>query len=174
MGIDFHLNCEIGRDITFSDLTSEYDAVFIGVGTYGMMRADLPHEDAPGVIQALPFLTAHTRQLMGLPESEEYPLTDVEGKRVVVLGGGDTTMDCLRTSIRLNAASVTCAYRRDEVSMPGSRKEVVNAREEGVEFQFNVQPQYIACDEDGRLTAVGLIRTAMGSRGRMVAVVLVR
>ncbi len=125
MGIDFHLNCEIGRDITFSDLTSEYDAVFIGVGTYGMMRADLPHEDAPGVIQALPFLTAHTRQLMGLPESEEYPLTDVEGKRVVVLGGGDTTMDCLRTSIRLNAASVTCAYRRDEVSMPGSRKEVV-------------------------------------------------
>ncbi len=76
MGIDFHLNCEIGRDITFSDLTSEYDAVFIGVGTYGMMRADLPHEDAPGVIQALPFLTAHTRQLMGLPESEEYPLTD--------------------------------------------------------------------------------------------------
>ena len=165
MGIDFHLNCEIGRDITFSDLTSEYDAVFIGVGTYGMMRADLPHEDAPGVIQALPFLTAHTRQLMGLPESEEYPLTDVEGKRVVVLGGGDTTMDCLRTSIRLNAASVTCAYRRDEVSMPGSRKEVVNAREEGVEFQFNVQPQYIACDEDGRLTAVGLIRTAMGEPG---------
>jgi len=101
----------------------------------------------------------------GLPESAEYPLTDVEGKRVVVLGGGDTTMDCLRTSIRLNAASVTCAYRRDEVSMPGSRKEVVNAREEGVEFQFNVQPQYIACDEDGRLTAVGLIRTAMGEPG---------
>lgn len=165
MGIDFHLNCEIGRDISFNELTAEYDAVFLGVGTYGMMRADLPHEDAPGVIQALPFLTAHTRQLMGLPESAEYPLTDVEGKRVVVLGGGDTTMDCLRTSIRLNAASVTCAYRRDEVSMPGSRKEVVNAREEGVEFQFNVQPQYIACDEDGRLTAVGLIRTAMGEPG---------
>ncbi|MDQ9241185.1 formate-dependent uric acid utilization protein YgfT [Escherichia marmotae] len=165
MGIDFHLNCEIGRDISFNELTVEYDAVFLGVGTYGMMRADLPHEDAPGVIQALPFLTAHTRQLMGLPESGEYPLTEVEGKRVVVLGGGDTTMDCLRTSIRLNAASVTCAYRRDEVSMPGSRKEVVNAREEGVEFQFNVQPQYIACDDDGRLTAVGLIRTAMGEPG---------
>lgn len=107
-----------------------------------------------------PYPPAH-----GMPESAEYPLTDVEGKRVVVLGGGDTTMDCLRTSIRLNAASVTCAYRRDEVSMPGSRKEVVNAREEGVEFQFNVQPQYIACDEDGRLTAVGLIRTAMGEPG---------
>lgn len=165
MGIDFHLNCEIGRDIPFHFLTEKYDAVFIGVGAYGFMQANLAQEDAPGVIQALPFLTAHTRQLMGLPEVAEYPLTPVDGKRVVVLGGGDTTMDCLRTSIRLNAASVTCAYRRDEVSMPGSRKEVVNAREEGVEFLFNVQPQYIACDDDGRVAAVGLIRTVMGEPG---------
>ncbi|WP_164098376.1 FAD-dependent oxidoreductase, partial [Serratia marcescens] len=83
------------------------------------------------------------REVMGLEESAEYPLTDIKGKRVVVLGGGDTAMDCLRTAVRRGAESVTCAYRRDELSMPGSKKEVVNAREEGVAFQFNVQPQYI-------------------------------
>ncbi len=120
-------------------------------------------EEMPPISSDYTFPDCRTRHSWDC-QSEES-LTDVEGKRVVVLGGGDTTMDCLRTSIRLNAASVTCAYRRDEVSMPGSRKEVVNAREEGVEFQFNVQPQYIACDEDGRLTAVGLIRTAMGEPG---------
>ncbi|MFV2503949.1 oxidoreductase (Fe-S)-binding subunit, partial [Escherichia coli] len=79
-----------------SKLTSQYDAVFIGEGTYGMMLADLPHEDAPAVIQAQPFLTAHTRHHKGFPESEDYPLTDVEGKRVVVFGGGDNTIDCFR------------------------------------------------------------------------------
>lgn len=165
MGIDFHLNADVGRDIPFSRLVDQYDAVFIGVGTYGLIQAKLPHEDAPGVIQALPFLIAQTRQQMGLPLSDEYPLTDLTNKRVVVLGGGDTTMDCLRTSARLNATSVICAYRRDEASMPGSHKEVVNAREEGVEFLFNVQPQYIACDDEGQLSAVGLIRTEMGDAG---------
>lgn len=138
MGIDFYFNCEIGRDIIFSDLIFEYDVVFIGVGIYGMMRVDLSYEDAFGVIQVLSFLIVYIRQFMGLSEFEEYSLTDVEGKRVVVLGGGDTIMDCLRIFIRFNVVSVICAYRRDEVSMSGSRKEVVNAREEGVEFQFNV------------------------------------
>ncbi|VDR26883.1 Glutamate synthase [NADPH] small chain [Raoultella terrigena] len=95
------------------------------------------------MIQALPFLIASTREVMGLEASGEYPLTDIAGKHVVVLGGGDTAMDCLRTAVRRGAASVTCAYRRDEQSMPGSKKEVVNAREEGVAFQFNVQPQRI-------------------------------
>ena len=165
MGIRFHLNQEVGRDVDFSELLANYDAVFLGVGTYGLMGAGLDGEDAPGVIQALPFLIANTREVMGLEESTEYPLTDIKGKRVVVLGGGDTAMDCLRTAVRRGAESVTCAYRRDELSMPGSKKEVVNAREEGVAFQFNVQPQYILRNRKGQVSAVGMIRTEMGEPG---------
>lgn len=165
MGIHFHLNQEVGRDVAFSELVDSYDAVFLGVGTYGLMTAGLEGEDAPGVIQALPFLIASTREVMGLPVSEEYPLTAIEGKRVVVLGGGDTAMDCLRTAIRRGAASVTCAYRRDELSMPGSKKEVTNAREEGVNFEFNVQPQTIQRNRKGRVSGVGMIRTRMGEPG---------
>ena len=165
MGIRFHLNQEVGRDVDFSELLANYDAVFLGVGTYGLMGAGLDGEDAPGVIQALPFLIANTREVMGIEESAEYPLTDIKGKRVVVLGGGDTAMDCLRTAVRRGAESVTCAYRRDELSMPGSKKEVVNAREEGVAFQFNVQPQYILRNRKGQVSAVGMIRTEMGEPG---------
>lgn len=165
MGVNFHLNQEVGRDVAFADLLKNYDAVFLGVGTYGLMAAGLAGENAPGVIQALPFLIASTREVMGLEESAEYPLTDIKGKRVVVLGGGDTAMDCLRTAVRHGAASVTCAYRRDELSMPGSKKEVVNAREEGVKFEFNVQPQRIQLNRKGQVCAVEMIRTKMGEPG---------
>jgi glutamate synthase small subunit-like protein len=165
MGIRFHLSQEIGRDVAFSELVENYDAVFLGVGTYGLMAAGLEGEEAPGVIQALPFLIASTREVMGLEQSAEYPLTDIQGKRVVVLGGGDTAMDCLRTAVRRGAESVTCAYRRDELSMPGSKKEVVNAREEGVNFEFNVQPKYIQRNRKGQVSAVGMIRTKMGEPG---------
>lgn len=165
MGIHFHLNQEIGRDVAFSDLVANYDAVFLGVGTYGLMSAGLEGEDAPGVIQALPFLIASTREVMRLEESTEYPLVDLQGKNVVVLGGGDTAMDCLRTAIRRGAANVTCAYRRDELSMPGSKKEVVNAREEGVNFEFNVQPTQIQRNRKGQVSAVSMIRTQMGEPG---------
>jgi len=165
MGIRFHLNCEIGRDKSFHQLTEAYDAVFLATGTYGLMTAGLAYEDAPGVIQALPFLIANTRRVMGLEASADYPWIDLQGKQVVVLGGGDTAMDCLRTSVRREAASVTCAYRRDEASMPGSRKEVTNAREEGVAFLFNVQPQYIVRNARGEVSGIGLIRTEMGEAG---------
>lgn len=165
MGIEFRLNCEIGRDISFDRLLDEYDAVFLGVGTYGLMKAGLEHEDAPGVIQALPYLIANTRQIMAFDEDPQYPCISLRDKRVVVLGGGDTAMDCLRTAIRQQASQVICAYRRDEQSMPGSRKEVVNAREEGVEFMFNLQPQYLQLDENGRFSGIGLIRTVPGEPG---------
>ncbi|MFB5077730.1 formate-dependent uric acid utilization protein YgfT [Raoultella sp. C349492] len=165
MGIQFHLNHDVGRDVAFADLLAGYDAVFLGVGTYGLMAAGLEGEDAPGVIQALPFLIASTREVMGLEATEEYPLTEIQGKHVVVLGGGDTAMDCLRTAVRRGAASVTCAYRRDEPSMPGSKKEVLNAREEGVEFRFNVQPQRILRGRKGAVRAVSMIRTEMGAPG---------
>jgi glutamate synthase (NADPH/NADH) small chain len=161
MGIEFVLNTEIGKDIPFQQLLDEYDTVFLGMGTYRAMQGGFEHEAAPGVYKALPFLVANINRLMGF-EKTPNDFIDMQGKKVVVLGGGDTTMDCVRTSIRQGANSVTCAYRRDEHSMPGSRREVVNAREEGVEFQFNLQPIDIAVDDEGNAIGVKLIRTEMG------------
>ncbi len=128
MGIEFKLNTEVGRDVQLDNLLSDYDAVFLGVGTYQSMRGGLENEDADGVYAALPFLIANTKQLMGFGETRDEPFVSMEGKRVVVLGGGDTAMDCVRTSVRQGAKHVTCAYRRDEENMPGSRREVKNAR----------------------------------------------
>jgi glutamate synthase (NADPH/NADH) small chain len=161
MGIEFVLNTEIGKDIPFQQLLDEYDTVFLGMGTYRAMQGGFEHEAAPGVYKALPFLVANINRLMGF-EKTPNDFIDMQGKKVVVLGGGDTTMDCVRTSIRQGANSVTCAYRRDEHSMPGSRREVVNAREEGVEFKFNLQPIDIAVDSEGNTIGVKLIRTEMG------------
>lgn len=124
MGIEFKLNTEVGRDVQLDDLLKEYDAVFLGVGTYQSMHGGLDNEDAPGVYDALPFLIANTKQIMGFGETADEPYVSMEGKRVVVLGGGDTAMDCVRTSVRQNAAHVICAYRRDEENMPGSKREV--------------------------------------------------
>jgi glutamate synthase (NADPH/NADH) small chain len=125
------------------------------------MKGGFDNESAPGVFEALPFLIANVNRVMGI-EKDPADFIDMRGKKVVVLGGGDTTMDCVRTSIRQGAQSVTCAYRRDEESMPGSRREVVNAREEGVEFQFNLQPIDIAVDERGRTIGVRVVKTQMG------------
>lgn len=96
MGIEFKLNTEVGRDVQLDDLLSDYDAVFLGVGTYQSMRGGLENEDADGVYAALPFLIANTKQLMGFGETRDEPFVSMEGKRVVVLGGGDTAMDCVR------------------------------------------------------------------------------
>ncbi len=161
MGIEFRLNTEIGKDIAFETLLEEYDSVFLGMGTYKAMQGGFVNEKAPGVYEALPFLIANTNRVMGLEKSAD-DFINMQGKKVVVLGGGDTTMDCVRTSIRQGANAVTCAYRRDEASMPGSRREVVNAREEGVVFEFNIQPIDIALDEKGNAKGVRMIRTEMG------------
>lgn len=169
MGIRFELNCEIGKDMTMNDLLEEYDAVFVGVGTYRSMKANLANEDAPGVYDALPFLIANTKNVMGLNELPDEPFINTAGLNVVVLGGGDTAMDCVRTALRHGAAKVTCAYRRDEANMPGSRKEVKNTREEGAEFEFNVQPLTLELDDAGKVNGIRFIRTAMGepdSQGR--------
>ncbi|ENX6939465.1 glutamate synthase subunit GltD, partial [Escherichia coli] len=120
------------------------------------------NEDADGVYAALPFLIANTKQLMGFGETNDEPFVSMEGKRVVVLGGGDTAMDCVRTSVRQGAKHVTCAYRRDEENMPGSRREVKNAREEGVEFKFNIQPLGIEVNGNGKVSGVKMVRTEMG------------
>ncbi len=162
MGIEFRLETEIGRDVQLNDLLSEFDAVFLGVGTYQSMSGNLPNEDAPGVHDALPFLIANTRQLMGYSSEEASPYVNLAGKRVVVLGGGDTAMDCVRTAIRQEASQVICAYRRDEESMPGSRREVKNAKEEGVEFMFNLQPLSVETNDAGHVSGIRVIRTQMG------------
>lgn len=163
MGIEFHLNTEVGVDVDMSQLLADYDAIFVGVGTYRFMTAGLENEDAQGVYDALPYLIANTKQVMGLPQLAHEPYIDLQGKKVVVLGGGDTAMDCLRTAIRQGATSVTCAYRRDEANMPGSKKEVKNAREEGVEFMFNLQPVKIEIDDAGQVTGIRMLRTQLGA-----------
>jgi glutamate synthase (NADPH/NADH) small chain len=161
MGVEFHLNTEIGRDISIDDLLKEYDAVFMGMGTYTTMKGDFPGENLPGVYEALKFLVANVNRNLGFEKSPEE-FINLKGKNVVVLGGGDTAMDCNRTSVRQGAASVTCAYRRDEENMPGSRREVKNAREEGVVFKFNVQPIEIVSNADGEVAGVKVVSTQMG------------
>jgi len=159
MGVEFQLNTEIGRDITMAQLLADYDAVFMGMGTYNYMKGGFPGEDLPGVHDALPFLVANVNRNLGF-EKDADDFISVSGKRVVVLGGGDTAMDCNRTSIRQGATSVACAYRRDAENMPGSRREVENAREEGVEFLFNRQPIEIV--GDGKVEGVKVITTRLG------------
>ncbi|PBQ29382.1 FAD-dependent oxidoreductase [Shewanella algae] len=161
MGIEFRLGVTVGQDIPFAELLANFDAVFLGMGTYNAMQAGLPGEEAEGVIQALPYLIANTRELMGQADPAQ-PYIDLKGKKVVVLGGGDTAMDCVRTAVRQGAESVICAYRRDEENMPGSRREVQNAREEGVEFLFNRQPVAIATN-DGKVKGVEFVETALGN-----------
>ncbi|MCW5568514.1 MAG: FAD-dependent oxidoreductase [Dokdonella sp.] len=142
LGVRFRLGIDIGRDLAFDAIVADYDAVFVATGAYRFVDAHLPGQDLAGVHAALPFLIANVRHLLGLAGTADV-LPDLSGKRVVVLGGGDTAMDCVRTAVRLGAARVTCVYRRDEANMPGSRKEVKNARDEGVIFRFQAQPRSI-------------------------------
>ncbi len=162
MGVEFRLNTSVGEDVTIDALLDEFDAIFMGMGTYKYMKGGFPGEDLAGVHDALPFLVANVNRNMGW-ETDPADFISVAGQRVVVLGGGDTAMDCNRTSIRQGAASVTCAYRRDEENMPGSRREVANAKEEGVVFLFNRQPVEIV--GDGQVEGIKLVTTELGEPG---------
>lgn len=164
MGIRFVLNCEISKDVSLDDLTNEYDAIFLGVGTYQGIKANIAGESADGVYSALPYLIGNTEHLMGI----DSHYIDMHGKNVVVLGGGDTAMDCVRTAIRQGASAVTCVYRRDEYNMPGSKKEYQNANEEGVAFTFNAQPISIEAeplsvdtDHTGRVIGLTIAKTEL-------------
>ncbi|MEY8203781.1 MAG: FAD-dependent oxidoreductase [Bermanella sp.] len=159
MGVEFRLNTEVGKDIMFEDLLAEFDAVFLGMGTYDYMKGGFPGEDLPGVVDALDFLIANVNHNQGW-EKDSADFIDMKGKKVVVLGGGDTAMDCNRTSIRQGAKRVSCAYRRDEANMPGSKREVVNAKEEGVEFLFNRQP--VAIVGEDKVEGVKVVTTKLG------------
>jgi glutamate synthase (NADPH/NADH) small chain len=173
MGIEFKLNCEIGTDIEFETLLEEYDAVFLGMGTYTYMKGGFPGEDKPGVHEALPYLISNIHNEIDFDTKDKPEFIDFKGKNVIVLGGGDTSMDCNRTAIRQGAKSVTCVYRRDENNMPGSMKEVANAKEEGVQFLFNRQP--IEVFGNTKAEGVKFVSTELGAadqNGRRVARVI--
>ena len=168
MGVEFRLGVEIGKDISVEQLLAEFDAVFMGMGTYRYVKGGFPGEDLPGVYEALPYLIRNINHELGLPGSTEE-LVSMKGKKVVVLGGGDTGMDCIRTAIRQGAESVTCTYRRDELNMPGSRRDYKNSKEEGAEFIFNAQPVELVGTDS--VEGVKIVQTRLGkpdARGRRV------
>ncbi|MBC8792723.1 MAG: dihydropyrimidine dehydrogenase [Tagaea sp. CACIAM 22H2] len=141
-GIVFHLNFEVGRDATLAELRAKHDAVLIATGVYKARVLEAPGAGLENVVKAMTYLTASNRKGLGddVPEFDSGAL-DAAGKHVVVIGGGDTAMDCVRTAIRQGAKSVKCLYRRDKKNMPGSQREVANAEEEGVEFVWLAAPE---------------------------------
>jgi glutamate synthase (NADPH/NADH) small chain len=130
------------------------------MGTYKYMKGNFPGENLPGVYEALPYLVGNVNHNLGFAQDPEAYIS-LKGKRVIVLGGGDTAMDCVRTAVRQGAEQVICAYRRDEENMPGSRREVKNAREEGVEFLFNRQPIEVV-EYFGQACGVKVVTTELG------------
>ena len=170
MGIKFHLNKEIGKDIALKKLFNKYDAIFLGMGTYTSLEGGFQGEDLPQVHKAIDYLIGNTNHLLKF-QQKKSDYINFKNKNVVILGGGDTAMDCNRTAIRQGAKSVTCLYRRDEKNMPGSRREVVNAKEEGVQFEFNIQPIEIIGKDN--VEGVKTIQTKLGEpdqNGRQVPV----
>jgi glutamate synthase (NADPH/NADH) small chain len=141
-GVTFRLNCTIGEDISFAEVRALHDAVIIATGVYKTREIQAPGVGVPGLERAIDFLTASNRKSFGdAVEEFDSGRLDAKGKRVVVIGGGDTAMDCVRTSIRQGAESVKCLYRRDRANMPGSQREVANAEEEGVQFEWLTAPK---------------------------------
>jgi glutamate synthase (NADPH/NADH) small chain len=161
-GVKFIPNTYIGRDKTIDQLFAEgFEAVFVGVGSeIDANMEDTPGTDLPGVYQATDFLIRGNVSPKLLPEDMKQPLE--VGKRVVVIGGGDTASDCLRTALRLGSEEVTCLYRRTEKEMPGGRKDRQMAREEGAKYRFLTQPVKFIAGEDGHLAAVECIEMVLG------------
>ncbi len=160
-GIIFHLNTEVGTDVTFAELRARHDAVLLATGVYQARDIGGPGSGLPGIVPSLDFLIASNRKGLGdeVPDFDSG-LLDAAGKHVVVIGGGDTAMDCVRTSIRQGAASVSCVYRRDKTNMPGSLREVKNAEEEGVRFVWLSAPE--AFLGDNHVNAVRAVHMRLG------------
>ena len=156
-GVDFRFGVRIGKEISLKELRREFDVVFLGIGAQKAKPLNIPGADLVGVFQSIPFLVQHN-----VPDAPVSVPIDVRGKRVVVLGGGDTAMDCLRTAIRVGAAQAICLYRRDLANMPGSRKEYDNALEEGAQFNFLTNPTALEADARGRVTGVRCVRMELG------------
>ncbi|MBD0402838.1 glutamate synthase subunit beta [Flammeovirga sp. EKP202] len=147
-GMELKLGVDIGNDVTLEQLNKDYDAVFLGIGAMAGRQLDDEAYNSDNIYMAVPFLTNIQKKIDEQQFDKKY---DVTGKRVVVIGGGDTAMDCVRSSIREKAAKVTCFYRRDEENMPGSRKEVRAAKDEGVEFNFLKSPKNFVADDKGNV-----------------------
>ncbi len=160
-GMTLRVNCKVGKDISFDNVANNSDAIFLGIGAQNPNRARISNEGAKNVFMALDFLTNIQKKLFGEIYDESF---DVKGKNVVVVGGGDTAMDCLRTALREGAKSVKCLYRRDKYNMPGSKKEFKNAREEGVVFEYNVTPKEIIVNSDNEVIALEVQKTMLGER----------
>ncbi len=160
-GITFHLGVELGRNLSFAELRARHDSVLIATGVYKARDIGGPGSGLPGIETAMDFLTASNRKGLGddVPEFDSGRL-NAAGKRVVVIGGGDTAMDCVRTATRQGAASVACLYRRDKANMPGSMREVKNAEEEGVQFVWLSAPEAFLGDD--HVTGVRVQRMRLG------------
>ena len=156
-GVEFRLGVRLGADFTYYDLRTNFDAIYLGFGARKVRELNLPGWDFKGVNQALALLIQEHAAVV-----EAKPQIAVAGKRVVVLGGGDMAMDCLRTALRLGASEVVCAYRRDAESLPCIRSEYENAREEGAKFIFRAAPAAVLGNASGEVTGVRFWRTALG------------
>lgn len=163
-GVTFKFDTDIGGDVEFSKLREEHDTLLIATGVYKPRDLKVPGVGETGVYPALDFLTTSNRKGFGdsVPEFEDGTL-NAEGKNVVVIGGGDTAMDCVRTAVRQGAKSVTCLYRRDRTNMPGSQREVQNAEEEGVVFEWLASPEAVSTTKAGKLKAVKAARMKLGA-----------
>jgi len=161
-GVTFELNCAIGEDISFSDLRAKHDAVIIATGVYKSRDLAMPGSGATGIEKAIDFLTVSNKKSFGDDVAEfNSGQMNAAGKRVVVIGGGDTAMDCVRTSIRQGATSVKCLYRRDRANMPGSQRETQNAEEEGVIFEWLSAPKGFT-DDNGKVSGVMVQKMRLG------------
>jgi len=160
-GLKLQVNCEVGKDIDFEDIAKNHDAMFIGIGATKSKQAGIAGEGASNVYKAIDYLTNIQRKNFKLSYEKKFDFRDLN---VVVIGGGDTAMDCVRTAKREGAKNVTCLYRRDEHNMPGSKKEFKNAMEEGVEFTFLVSPKEIILNDEGKAIAVEVVKTTLGAK----------
>lgn len=164
-GMNLFVNKEVGRDISFDELRSKYDAVFLGIGAKRGNKAGIGGEDLMGVYQAMDFLGSAQKKELELPYIKDISVKD---KKVVVIGGGDTAMDCIRTALREGAKSVLCVYRRGEEGMPGSKKEYKNAIEEGAEFKFFAAPKEVV--GSGSVSGIKVVKMEVvkdGGRGKL-------
>ena len=160
-GMTLHSGCEIGKDVSFDEVASNHDAIFLGIGAEASRKANIVNENAKNVFMAIDFLRNVQQKLFNEAYNKNF---EVKDKNVVVIGGGDTAMDCLRTSIRQGAKSVTCLYRRDKYNMPGSKKEFKNSTEEGARFIYNASPKEIIVNSENEVIGIEMQKTMLGSK----------